>query len=280
MKSSNSVSKMLLAWSLGMTALGCSVARADTLSEARDSLPASIKSSHVLRVAGSTQWAPFGYVDEGGKMTGIDIEFIRLLASKLGLEVQFTDLPLASIVPGIATGRYDVGVDQIGITDERKKAVDFVPYFTSQWSLVVKNGSPMLDINHLCGQTMGVTQGSQQAGLIDELSAQCVASSDKPIEKLFYPSSADTYMAVANGRGDGFIAGKAAAIYMSRVNTNLTVSTTTLDGHAAVAGIAVSKQNTALGAALTVARDEAVKDGSYLKILEKYGVPEGAYAQN
>ena len=272
--------RLLLSGSLTLLLAGSDFAYSDPLSDARDSLPASIKSSKTLRVAASTQWAPFGYVDDAGKMTGIDIEFMRLLAEKLGLTAQFTDLPLASIIPGIASGRYDLGIDQIGITDERKKVADFVPYFQSQWTLVVKKGNPMLDINNLCGHTLGVTQGSQQDGLIDDLSSACVKNLHPPVQKLFYPSSADTYMAVANGRGEGFVAGKAAAIYMSRFNTNLTVSDDVLEGHNSVAGIAVGKQMTALSAALRVARDVAVKDGSYSRILEKYGVPEGAYTDH
>lgn len=256
---------------------GATLARAETLDQAKKNLPDPIKSSGTLRVATALQWAPFAYVDDKGQPTGIDIELMTLLAQKLGLKAEFSDMKFPSIVPGISTGRYDAGVDQIGITDERQKVVDLVPYFSSQYGLLIKSGSPKLDVNKLCGHTLALTQGSAQVEMVEQMSAACKAAGQAEIGQTFYPSSADSYMAVANGRGDGFIAAKAVAIYIAKQNTKLEAMPEGLNQPPSLAGIVVSKQAPALKQALQAALAEAVKDGSYQRILVKYGVPESAY---
>ncbi|HEY0295820.1 MAG TPA: ABC transporter substrate-binding protein [Bordetella sp.] len=255
------------------------LAHATTLDEAKKALPDAIKSSGTLRVATSLQWAPFAYSDENSQAAGIDIELVKLLAQKLGLKATFDDLKFPSIVPGISTGRYDIGVDQIGITEEREKVVDMIPYFRSGFGLLVKKGSAPLNINKLCGHTLALTQGSSQVQIIGQMSTACTASGQKEIAQLFYPNSADTYMAVANGRGEGFIADHAVAVYIAKLHGSLDVMPEVLDGKTLVAGIAVGKQLPTLKQALQVALQAAVQDGSYKALLTKYGVPDSAYTE-
>lgn len=83
---------------------------------ARDALPASVRDSGTLRVATSLQWAPFGYVDEAGKQEGIDLRLLDVLAAKMGLKTAVEDIKFPAIIPGVESGRYDVGANQIGIT--------------------------------------------------------------------------------------------------------------------------------------------------------------------
>lgn len=272
------VSTAAKAFALVALVAGATLARAETLDEARKNLPDPIQSSGTLRVATSLQWAPFAYADENGQATGIDIELMKLLAQKLGLKAEFSDMKFPSIVPGISTGRYDAGVDQIGITDERQKVVDLIPYFSSQYGLLIKKGAPRLDVNKLCGHTLALTQGSAQVGMVEQLSAACKAAGQPEIGQTLYPSSADSYMAVANGRGEGFIAAQAVAIYIAKQNGKLEAMPEGLDQPPSLAGIVVGKQAPALKQALRAALAEAVKDGSYKNILVKYGVPESAYA--
>ena len=128
----------------------------------------------------------------------------------------------------MASGRFDAGVDQINITAERAKVVDFVPYSQDGIGLLVRKGTTGIDINDLCGRTLVLTQGSAQVGIADKLSAKCVAAGQKPIAFLNYPNSADTYLALANGRGDGFLIGKASGVNIARGNDKLAMTA----GHA------------------------------------------------
>jgi polar amino acid transport system substrate-binding protein len=248
--------------------------------QARAALPAAMRDSGVLKVATSLQWPPFDYQGENGKPDGIDIRLVGLLAAKLGLRAEFSDIKFPSIVPGVATGRYDIGVDQISITPERLKAVSFLPYYQSAYGLLVREGVTGIDVNHLCGRTLVLTQGSAQVTDAQTLSGQCVKSGQAPIAFLFYPSSAETYLALANGRGDGFMTDRAVGVYIAqgnnKGNSKLTMTASSLPGMINTAGIVIGRDNGELREALRLALESAIADGGYQKIMSDFGVPEGA----
>lgn len=244
--------------------------------EARAALPEAMRQSGVLNVATALQWAPFAYKAESGEAVGIDISLVKLLAAKMGLQAKFDDLKFPSIVPGVQTGRYDVGANQIGITDERLKAVAMLPYFNTGYGLLVRKGAATVDVNNLCGKTMALTTGSAQTAIVESLSAKCVQAGKPEIGKVFYPSSADSYLAVANGRGDGFVTARAVAVYISRINPRLDVAPGSLDGLESISGLAVGKENHALYQAMLIAMESAVADGSYAAILKEFGASESA----
>ena len=197
------------------------------------------------------------------------------LAAKLGLEAEFDNIKFPSIVPGVQTGRYAAGVNQMGITAERAEVVAFVPYFNSKYGLLVPTGKTDIDINDLCGVKLALTQGSSQIAVAEQLSAKCEADGKEPIGMDFYPNSADTYLAVANGRGDGFLTARAVGVYTAQMNDKLEMTDGILDGRSSISGIVVSKEDPAMQEALTLALVSAVEDGSYAEILEHFGVPEG-----
>ena len=263
---------------LGLLLAAALPATAQTVVDAaRAALPEAIRASGVLKAATSLQWPPFAFAAPGGGPDGIDIRLVRLLAAKLGLRAEFDDIKFPSIVPGVAAGRYDIGVDQIGHTDERAKVAGFVDYYESGYGLLVRQGSASdLDVNHLCGRTLAVTQGSAQVAVAAGLSASCVRTGGAAISTLTFPDSADTYLAVANGRGDGFLTDRAVGVYIARTNKKLALSQGTLPGERTLSGIVVAKTNAALANALRLALADAAADGSYGALLAEFGVPDGA----
>ena len=244
-------------------------AAAQTVDAARAALPEAVRASGVLRVATSLQWPPFAYVAEAGGPDGIDIRLMKLLAGKLGLRAEIEDVKFPSIVPGVASGRFEAGVDQINITAERGKIVDFVPYSIDAIGMLARRGETALDANALCGRTLVITQGSAQVGIAEKLSATCVASGQKAIAFLFFPNSADTYLALANGRGDGFLTGKAVGVYIAQRNDKLAMTAATLPGLLTFSGIVIAKGNDAMRDALRLALEAAIADGSYQKVLRR-----------
>lgn len=242
---------------------------------ARAALPAKTRDAGVLNVATSYQWAPFAYKADSGEAVGIDIELVELLSAKLGLKPKFDDLKFPAIVPGVQTGRYDIGVNQMGITDERKKVVDMLPYFNSNFGLLVRKGQTAIDINDLCGKSLALTQGSAQVAIVQTISDKCVAAGKPKVEMTYYPNSADTYLAVANGRGDGFMTGRATGVYTAEKNPKLEMAPGTLANYQSISGIVIGKGNTELYKAMEMALESAVSDGSYKKLLDKYSVADG-----
>jgi polar amino acid transport system substrate-binding protein len=242
---------------------------------ARADLPAKIKQSGVLQVATSLQWPPFDYKSDAGQPDGIDIRLVKAIAERLGLKPEFTDVKFPSIVPGVSTGRFDIGVDQLAETPARAKVVQFVAYYGSALGLLVRQGSTV-NLHTLCGHTLALTQGSSQVAVAQHLSDECESHHEKPISMLYYPDSADTYIAVANGRGDGFLTDTAVGVYIVRHNGKLTMTPGSLPETRSLAGIVINKENTELANAVRLALVETMRDGTYKKILAEYGVADAA----
>jgi polar amino acid transport system substrate-binding protein len=243
---------------------------------ARAVLSEKNRQSGTLEVATSLQWPPFDFKTDDGKPDGLDIRLMTALAERLGLKPNFTDVKFPAIVPGVQTGRFDVGVDELNATPERRKIVQFVPYYRGGLGLLVRQGSSGLSVSALCGLTLALTQGSSQVAVAQRESEKCVTAGKQPINMQYFPDSADTYMAVANGRGDGFLTDRAVGIYVAEHNGKLTMTEGTLPETRDVSGIVISKDNDKLAQAIRLALVGMLKDGSYQKLLDHYGVGSAA----
>jgi polar amino acid transport system substrate-binding protein len=246
---------------------------------ARAALPDKNLQSNTLEVATSLQWPPFDFKTDDGKPDGLDIRLVTALAARLGLKPNFTDVKFPAIVPGVQTGRFDIGVDELNATPERRKIVQFVPYYRGGLGLLVRQDGRGLSVSQLCGLTLALTQGSSQVAVAQRVSEQCVAEGKKAISFQYFPDSADTYMAVANGRGDGFLTDRAVGVYVAQRNGKLTMTEGTLEGTRDVSGIVVSKDNDKLAAAIRLALAGMIRDGSYQKLLDIYGVGSAALSE-
>ncbi|HTZ37302.1 MAG TPA: ABC transporter substrate-binding protein [Stellaceae bacterium] len=249
---------------------------AEVVAAARDALPEAVKSAGVLRLATALQWPPFAYKNDKGEAEGIDVELAGLVAAKLGLKLELTDLKFPSIIPGVTTGRFDIGMDQLARTAEREQVVQFVVYFRSAMGLLVRKGVSGIDVHNLCGHTLALTQGSSQVAVAQRLSDGCVKDGKPAIAFQFYPASADSYLAVSNGRGDGFLTGSAVGGYIAAHDDKLQMTKATLPETSELAGIVIAKGNDQLAKAVQLALESAIEDGTYMDVLKKHGAEDGA----
>jgi polar amino acid transport system substrate-binding protein len=244
---------------------------------ARAALPAKVRDEGVLKIATALQWAPFAYRSEKDEAVGIDISLMKVISAKLGLKFTFDDLKFPAIIPGITTGRYHVGVDQLSMSPERLAVVDMIPYFDTTSVLLIQAGKPAPDPANLCGLTFVVTQGSVQVSQLNQLSEACVAKGAKPITQQLYPSSAETLLAIANGRGDAFLTAGPQGVYISRINAKVQlVKGDVANVQRQPAGIALEKGNAPMRKAIALALVSAMEDGSYKAILDEFGVASSA----
>jgi polar amino acid transport system substrate-binding protein len=242
--------------------------------EARASLPETVRQAGVLKVAASMTWPPYISLDSSGEPEGIDVDVAKLLAAKLGLKPEFTNIKFPTILPSIQTGRFDLAVGQIGLSPERVAVMGFVPYEISGLSLLVRKTDSNIDVNDLCGHELAVTTGSWQVAIVEDLSTKCVSASKKAIATDIYPDTPSSYMAVANGRGEGFLVGRAVGMHLAKGVDQLKMAPGDLMDSKAVSGLMLKKENQELRAALAKALESALDDGSYQSIFDKYSVPE------
>ena len=106
-------------------------------------LPASIKSSGTINIATDASYAPNEFFDTDGKtIIGMDVDLGNAIAQKLGVKANFQNVTFDNIIPGLAGGKYDLGMSSFTDTKEREQTVDFVTYFSAGESLIVAAGNP------------------------------------------------------------------------------------------------------------------------------------------
>lgn len=119
-------------------------------STAKDDEPASDASDAAkLTMATEATFPPYEYYD-GDAIVGIDVEVAQAIAEKLGMELEVTDIAFDSIIPGIQTGKYDMGMAGMTVTDERKEQVSFSDsYATGVQVVIVRDGSAITSVDDL-----------------------------------------------------------------------------------------------------------------------------------
>src|SRR5690606_11987407 len=103
---------------------------------------------------------PFEFVVDGKPM-GYDHELLALLRREAPFEIRQEILPWQGILPGVASGKYDVALSAVVITDERARALAFtMPIAESTMAYVKRKGDASIGrLEDLSGKTLGVQQG-------------------------------------------------------------------------------------------------------------------------
>ncbi|MEV5752155.1 ABC transporter substrate-binding protein [Actinoallomurus sp. NPDC052308] len=252
-------------------------------------LPANIKSAGKFTVAADPSYAPNEFFDTDNKtIIGFDVDLGKALGKKLGVEFTFQQAGFDAIIPGITSGKYNLGMSSFTDNTEREKVVDFVTYYTAGSSLMVKKGNPQglkPDDLSLCGKKVAVEKGTVQ---LDELSAtiddkkglgartkKCKdAGKPAPIAQP-YPDQAGANLALSTARADAVLADSPVIDYAAKQsNGQFEVSGAAYD--TAPYGIAVGKNLGQSKDAILAALKALQSEGTYNKILEKWGIQDGA----
>lgn len=142
-----------------------------------------IKKAGVLRVAAFDSNPPFGFVDGNSKqIEGLDVDYAKALADKLGVKLQLQPTNPANRVPLLVANKVDLVLANFTITPERAEQVNFsIPYFSSGQQFIVKKGSLKApeDLNKW---RVGVDKGTVNEGVLREKfpGAKVVAYDDTP----------------------------------------------------------------------------------------------------
>ena len=109
-----------------------------------------------LVMATNAYFEPYEYY-EGDQIVGIDAEMAAAVAEKLGMELQIEDMEFDSIIPAINSGKADIGVAGMTVTEDRLVNVNFSdPYTTATQVIIVQEGSEIAGNDDLAGKTIGV----------------------------------------------------------------------------------------------------------------------------
>src|SRR3954453_7135239 len=128
-------------------------------------VPSKYKSKGSLTVAADASYAPNEFIGNDGKtVEGMDADLAKALAGALGLKADVKNATFDSIIPGLASGKYDLGMSSFTDTKEREKTVDFVTYFSAGTSFYAKaeGGPEISSLEDLCGHKVAVEKGTTQ----------------------------------------------------------------------------------------------------------------------
>jgi polar amino acid transport system substrate-binding protein len=240
-------------------------------------LPQSSRDKGTLTVATDPSYAPNEFFDTDGKaIIGMDIDLARALGGVLGLKVQPTQVVFDSILPGLASGRYDVGMSSFTDTKEREKQVDFVTYYSAGTSFMTRGqgGAQIATLADLCGRTVAVETGTTQQTDADDQSGRCTAAGKPKVTVQNYDDQNGANLALTSGRAEVSMADSPVADYQAKLSGGKIRIVGKPYGTAPY-GIAVPK-NSGLAAALRAAMAKLIDDGAYAKILDRWGVRDGA----
>lgn len=213
-----------------------------------------------LTMATNATFPPYEFY-ENDKIVGIDAEIAEKIAEKLGMTLEIQDTEFGTIISGVQTGKYDIGMAGMTVTDERKASVDFTTsYATGIQSIIVKEGSDIKTLDDLAGKKIGVQQ---------DTTGHIYAAEEFGDENVIpYNKGADAVAALASGKVDCVIIDNEPAKSYVKANEGLVVLDTNYASEDYA--ICVSKNNPELLKKINKALEELIADGTVKKIIDKY----------
>lgn len=158
------------------------------------------------------------YWNDGGTLTGFDVDSISAIADELDLEVSFSEMAFDGLIPAVQSERCDVLRSGLYINEERSANFDTIPYLQTGPGLIVPASEvgKFDSTDSLSGARVAVQAASANEKILQELSAE-FESADKPgIEFSVYPELPETIAALENGRVDATMETEVAALQAAK----------------------------------------------------------------
>ncbi|MBR5637204.1 MAG: transporter substrate-binding domain-containing protein [Pseudobutyrivibrio sp.] len=214
-----------------------------------------------LIMATNATFPPYEFV-ENGEYEGIDVEIAEKIAEELNLELVIEDVEFGSIIAGVESGKYDMGMAGMTVTDERKESVNFSEtYAVAVQSVIVPAGSTIKSIDDISADT--------KIGVQQDTTGDIYATDDYGDEAIVrYKAGPDAVQALASGKVDCVIIDKEPAKAYVAANDGLELleSAYAEEEYA----ICVAKGNDELLEKINTALAKLKSDGTIDEIVSKY----------
>jgi len=222
-----------------------------------------IKDAGVINVGLEGTYPPFSFVDADGKLSGFEVEFSEALAKELGVKVKLQPTKWDGILAALESKRLDAVINQVTISEERKKKYDFSePYTVSgiQALVLTKNKDTIKTANDLAGKKVGVGLGTNYE--------QWVKENVPKADVRTYEDDPTKFQDLRVGRIDAILIDRLAALEYAKKAKDTSAAGEAFSRQEA--GIALRKGEPELLAAVNKAIDKLRADGTLKKLSEKY----------
>ena len=244
-------------------------------------VPSAVKSTGTLTVALDATYAPDEFIaPDGSTIVGMDADLATAITQVLGLKAKLVNATFDTIIPGIQSGKYDMGASSFTDTVARQKVVDFVDYFTAGEGFYVKTGSSLAfnGLTTLCGHTVAVESGTTEQSDAQTEAKACTTAGKTTVTVLSFGNQSQANLAVSSGRAQvGFADSQVAGYIVATSNGVFQNSGTAFE--VAPYGLALPKGN-GMTTPVQSAINLLIANGVYKQILTKWGVQSGAVASS
>lgn len=247
----------------------------DTAVVTIEGTPQDVLDAGTLEVVVPEDFAPGSFINTAGEIVGWEIELAAMIAERLGVSVSTTMLPFEQILPAVASGQADISLASMFDTDERERVVNFVNYFRGGTGWGTSINSQFNPVDPCGGRVGGIDGTSQLTDFLVRKSIDCVNSGAEPLDIVSFASAADAAEAVKVGALDAFVADSPIVSYQvdsSKGQLRVAGPPEQIQPY----GIAVAKDRQDLLVAVQAAAESLIADGSYARLLGKWGVERGA----
>jgi polar amino acid transport system substrate-binding protein len=250
---------------------------ASPVSSVAAEVPAAVKAKETLSVAADATYAPNEFIaSDGHTVIGWDADLAKALGQMLGLKISMVNATFDTIIPGLASGKYDLGMSSFTDTKVREKTVDFVDYYEAGTSFFVKSsgGPNITSLSELCGHKVSVEKGTTQQADAQAQEAKCKSEGKPAVTVEIFNDQNAANLALSSGRADVSMADSPPAAYQVKLSNGVFKLSGPTYGTAPY-GIAIPKNN-GMAKPILDALKLLMANGTYTKILEKWGVQDGA----
>lgn len=213
----------------------------------------------VLVMATNAEFPPYEY-HEGDEIVGIDAEIAALIAEELGMTLEIEDMAFDSVLAAVQSGKADMAMAGITVTEERKMVVSFSDTYTKATQMIiVAEDSEIAGPDDLTGKTIGVQLGTTGDIYVEDVE-------DAAIER--YSKGFEAVQALIQGKVDAVVIdGEPAKVFVEEnEGIKLLDEAFTEEEYA----IAVAKENEELLEKINAALAALKESGEFDKVIAKY----------
>jgi len=218
-----------------------------------------------LVVAMELAYPPFETKDDAGNPTGVSVDIAKDFGAYIGRDAEIVDTAWDGLIPSLQTGKADMVISSMTITDDRKKEVDFSePYANAELAILANKASGVTSIDDLnqAGKKVAVKTGS---------TGDLYAQSNLPnAEIISLADEAACVTEVAQGKADGFLYDQLTIYRENQNNPDTTVAIFIPFQNVEYWGVAVKKGNTELLDSLNAFIEQYKANGGFDKLTDKY----------
>jgi cystine transport system substrate-binding protein len=251
-----SLKKILTAGLIGLTCVAATAHAEDLLDQ--------VKARGTLRIGLEGTFPPFNSKDtKTGELVGFDVDIAKAVATKLGVKPEFITTEWSGIIAGLQAGKFDVIVNQVGVTDARKQVLDFSPAYTYSGAELIqrKNDDRQFKtLEELKGHKLGVGLGTNYMDM-----AKAVGG----IDIKTYPGAPEYLRDLADSRIDAALNDRLMVAYLLK-QSNLPLKAGAMVGTGNPSAIPFKKGNPKFAKAIDDAMTQLEADGTFAKISDKW----------